>query len=192
MGYVPPEAARERLSEVSDEATLPDVTLRDARPGGARILGTSSGGDAPREDGARGRTTVVVDLVEEQGPPSLLQGPWPAVEVWTRNRIYVLDSVMRCIDVVDRPTGASDPDSPLMGAVLFGGQRRDEKGRIVEISHPFPRPGTQAVFGCRVGRRFSLSETSAVSKVVLRVRAVHLEAEEPLDWERIRRSTADE
>ncbi len=169
----------ERLSEGSDEATLPDVFSR-----GGAILGSAVSTRTEEADPSE-QPAVLVDLVEETGPPSLLQGPWPAVEVWTCNRIYVLDSVMHCIDVVDRVTGKSDPASPLMGAVLFGGQRRDETGRIVEVSLPFPKPGAQAVFGCRVGRRFSLSETSTVFKVVLRVRAVRLEAEEVPDWERI-------
>ncbi len=191
LGYVAPEEALERVQSASGEATLPDAgPIFEQADAGARR--EPAGGEAKaggRRRPRRSRPPVQVELSEESGAPSLLQGPWPAVEVWTRNRIYVLDSVMRCIDVVDRPSGSSDRDNPLLGAILFGGQRRDGEGRIVEVSHPFPRPGSQAVFGRRVGRRFSLSETSPVSKVVLRVRVVRLEAEEPPNWEEISKRT---
>lgn len=159
----PPEPRRERDSEAPP-------TLRQLH-------------DAERE---RRPDPLEVEWVREHGPPTLLSGPWRAVEIWTRNHIYVLDSSLECMDVIDRGTGRADGRHAMLGSKLFGGQKRADSGAITEVSHPMPRPGAQAVFGERVGRRFSLSETSPVTRVVMRNRVVTMGSiEKPPSWEEI-------
>jgi hypothetical protein len=92
------------------------------------------------------------------------------VEVWTQNRIYAMDLRMRCLDVIDRVDQKSVPEHKLLGAQLVGGQLRD--GNTVHLTHPLPRPGTCAVFTDTVGSETRFSQTSAVARVVLRLRHV--------------------
>ena len=51
---------------------------------------------------------VEVELAYERGQHGMPTDSWRAVEVWTRNRIYVCDWKMRCIEVVDRQSGKPD------------------------------------------------------------------------------------
>ncbi len=139
--------------------------------------------DAPR--GPRGRRPPLhVEVVHVQGAASLVEGTWRAVEIWTRNRIYALDQSLVCIDVVDQGTRKSSPDHPFIGARLVGGQRRD--GSHNELSHPFPVPGSEAVFERYSGKRPRLSQTSTVTRVVLRMRIINV-APDYLDqaWDEI-------
>lgn len=120
----------------------------------------------------RGGTPLVeIEVIHEHGPAPSTDRPWRTVEVWTRNRIYVLDSHMCCIEVSDRLTRTSVGDHPFLTMRLVGGQHRE--GDSIELSFPFPRPGTEAVFekpGAPKGGSFS--RTSAVTRVVLRLHIV--------------------
>lgn len=126
---------------------------------------------------------VEVELVHERGHMGMTTKPWRALEVWTQNRIYVTDWNMRCLEVIERPSGESDPDHPLLGAFLAGGQRQEEDH--MEMSYPCPRPGTEAVFEYR-GVRKGYVNTSTVTRVVLRLRVLSVPRERALPmWEEL-------
>ncbi|MDI7269180.1 MAG: hypothetical protein QME96_14415 [Myxococcota bacterium] len=94
---------------------------------------------------------------------------WVAAEIWTHNRIYLLNGRMRCIAVVARTTGRREPQNAFIGSWLNGGQRRSPER--VELSQPFPVPGMRAVFrhGDGPGGRKRFGETSEVDRVVVRL-----------------------
>ena len=98
-----------------------------------------------RADGGSDASFLEIEHVNEAGTPTLLTGPWRAVEIWTANRIYGLDSAMVCREVLDRSIGKPDLNHKTLGAVLIGGQRRGRNGGIEEVSHPFPRPAARGV-----------------------------------------------
>lgn len=96
--------------------------------------------------------------------------PWQTVEIWTQHRVYALDASLVCIDVYDQATKQSEPKHPMIGARLVGGQLAS--GEAVELSYPFPRPGSDAVFEQVAGRNARFSQTSTVTRVVLRLRVL--------------------
>ena len=125
-----------------------------------------------------------LEYVHEAGPAALLAASWRAVEVWTAHRVYALDASLRCVDVLDRASGHTQPDHAAIGASLVGGQVRGPSGAIEQVSHPFPRRGATAVFTRPMGQRLSYSETSPVTRVVLRLRVVDVSAgAKPPSWE---------
>ncbi len=132
------------------------------------------GGETLREIRFDERTVIEVDEIRERGGPALFSGPWRAIEIWTQNRIYGVEATMRCTEVVDRATGARQVDHPILGSSLLGGQKRDDAGSISSVCVPYPEPGTVAVFSARVGDRMKISETSTVTRVVLRQHRVDL------------------
>lgn len=139
----------------------------------AMAKGTGSEGAAP-PDGppveAR-RPAIDVELVVERKTTPYVDRPWAALEIWTQNRIYSVDSSMTCLEVVDKATGKAEQRHPLVGAHLVGGQH--EEGDTMELSHPFPRVGSEAVFEQRAGQKAArFSHTSEVERVVLRLRVL--------------------
>ncbi len=112
---------------------------------------------------------VEIELVYERGQAGMSTDDWKAVEVWTRNRIYIVDWNMRCIEVVDRKSGKPDPRHALLGAILAGGQVQNEEG--MEMTFPLPRPNTEAVFEYHDARKGYVS-TSTVTRVVFRLRVL--------------------
>jgi hypothetical protein len=127
---------------------------------------------------------VDIDLIHEHRTAPLPDQKWTFVEVWTRNTIYALDSRLRCVDVIDQGSKRSVPDHALLGARLVGGQSRD--GDAMELSHPFPRPGSEAVFEQSRGRQVRFSQTSSVTRVVLRLRVLSVASDSLLPaWEEI-------
>lgn len=88
------------------------------------------------------------------------------LEVWTRNRVYIIDSALECIEVTDRRTGSAEAAHSLLGATLAGGQRKYAK--TMHISRPFPVPGTEAIF-VRDGKSRPAGLTSKVERVVLHI-----------------------
>lgn len=132
----------------------------------------------------RGQPAVDIDLIHERRTAPLPDHEWTFVEIWTRNTIYALDSRLVCIAVVDQSTRRSHPDHALLGARLVGGQQRD--GESMELSHPFPRPGSEAVFEQAKGRQVRFSQTSTVTRVVLRLRVLTVASDNILPtWEEI-------
>ena len=104
------------------------------------------------------------------------------LEVWTRNRVYVIDSALECIEVNDRRTGSSETSHSLLGATLVGGQRKYSK--TMHISRPFPVPGTEAIF-VRPGKKAQPAGlTSKVERVVLHVHIASVAVDEGADvWD---------
>ena len=113
---------------------------------------------------------VEVEVVHQHGSAPRMTFPPQTVEIWTQNRIYTLDPQLLCVGVADRATGVVAAQHPFVGYRLAGGQHRD--GDAFEISYPFPRPGTEAVFEHPKGVRGSFSRTSTVTRVVLRLHVV--------------------
>lgn len=127
---------------------------------------------------------VDIDLVYERRSAPLPDQPWVFLEIWTRNTIYALDARLVCIDVVDQLSKRSHGDHPLRGARLVGGQARE--GEAMELSHPFPRPGAEAVFEQMQGRHVRFSQTSTVTRVVMRLRVLTVTPEQLLPtWEEV-------
>jgi len=117
------------------------------------------------------KPAIEVELVHEIRSPPYIEKAWHMLEIWTQNRIYAVDSNMRCIDVIDQASQKSDPEHGLLGARLVGGQHRE--GERMHLSHPFPRPGTEAVFEqLTKGKAAKFSHSSTVTRVVLRLRHV--------------------
>lgn len=130
----------------------------------------------------KGPPAVDIDLVHEHRSAPLPDQPWIFLEIWTRNTIYQLDSSLLCVDVIDQGTRRAITNHPLHGARLVGGQSRD--GAAMELSHPFPRPGSEAVFEQSSGRHVRFSQTSPVMRVVMRLRVLTVEPEQLLPtWE---------
>lgn len=154
-------------------------------------VGEVPGGDRSSERPSRhgGTPMVEVEVVHEHGPAPRLQYPFRVLEVWTRNRIYVMDPTMICVEVTDRASGQADPRHGLLGHRLVGGQFRD--GEVAEISCPYPRPGSEAVFEPAEGSQANYSRTSTVTRVVLRLHVVTVApSHEVPTWDEIRTSLA--
>jgi hypothetical protein len=140
-------------------------------------MGEAPGESAPGGDEARPSydhvPMVEIEAVHQIGP--VPQGePYRTLEVWTQNRVYKMSPAMVCVEVRERAAGALVPDSEFLGQRLVGGQRRE--GATIELSHPFPRPGAEAVFEKLEGGSGALSRTSAVSRVVLRLHVVTVDS----------------
>jgi hypothetical protein len=119
-------------------------------------------------------TGLDVEVVDERRENVTAGATWRFLEVWTQNRIYALDLALRCFDVLDRGSLRPVPEHGLIGARLVGGQRRTDAG--LELMHPFPSTGFEAVFEQEVGgkvARFSYSST--VTRVVMRLRRMAVE-----------------
>ncbi|HHH27464.1 MAG TPA: hypothetical protein ENK57_03815 [Polyangiaceae bacterium] len=132
----------------------------------------------------RGQPAVDIDLIHERRTAPLPDHEWTFVEIWTRNTIYALDSHLVCIAVIDQSSRRTHTKHALLGARLVGGQLRD--GESMELSHPFPRPGSEAVFEQSKGRQVRFSQTSSVTRVVLRLRVLTVASDALLPtWEEI-------
>jgi hypothetical protein len=111
---------------------------------------------------------IEISMVREEASARRVRQPWRAVEVWTKNRVYGMDSSFTCIEVVDRDTGKEDPDHPYLGGKLGGG--RTITGRGANFTHPLPLPGNEAMFLRDKKQGF----TSVVERVVLRIRELRV------------------
>ena len=113
---------------------------------------------------------VEIEVMHQHGPAPHMDRPSHVVEVWTQNRVYTMDAVMNCVLVTDRATGQQSTQHAFVGCRLVGGQHRD--GETFELSYPYPRPGTEAVFEHPNHARSRFSRTSPVQRVVLRLHVV--------------------
>jgi hypothetical protein len=167
---------RPRELRVVEHASVPSMPmLHSSAPSG------SGGQSRPLPQGP---PAVDIDLIYERRTAPLPDQPWCFLEIWTRNTIYQLDASLVCIDVIDQASRRSIGHHPLRGARLVGGQSRGSDG--MEISHPFPRPGSEAVFEQSAGRQVRFSQTSTVTRVVMRLRVLKVEPEQLLPtWEEV-------
>ncbi len=151
-----------------DEETAVDGVRPIAAPVPVRRAGTSVRPPAPDDPVA---PPVEVFLVHHDPSTASRAYPWRALEIWTRNRVYICDSAFRCIEVLNRASGRAEPDHAFIRANLTGGQRRD--GSTLELSQPLPLPGTEAVFRHDDKRRARFGQTSKVERVVLRIHVLN-------------------
>ena len=129
------------------------------------------------EPANEGKTTIEVVVVREEALPKKERGPWHAIEVWTKNRVYAMDASLLCVEVTDRATGKVDPNHPILGGRLGGGRKRT--GRGATFTMPLPVPGTEAMFM----RARKQAYTSAVERVLLRIRALRVRS--TVTWEQV-------
>jgi hypothetical protein len=156
----------ERWENDHDLARTLKMSSAPAVPRPSRVPRTS---DAPASGEASGIELVVVD---EQQVPGGERRPWRAAEVWTKRRVYGLDSTFRCVEILDRETGRPEVTHEMLGARLGGGRMRDQDA--VRFSYPLPLPGMEAMFS--KGKKHGY--TSAVERMVVRVRVLHTSADE--------------
>jgi hypothetical protein len=126
---------------------------------------------------------VVFDRVTLAGAAMDSAAPYRALEVWTRNRLYLVDSNFMCVEVIDRKTGRADPTHSVLGTRLAGGQRK--YGKTMHQAKPFPVPGTEAVFEKTSvsGRQVPASVTSKVERVVLHIRVTTVVLQQENAWD---------
>jgi hypothetical protein len=121
-----------------------------------------------------------IAVVDEHQRPTGERKPWRAAEVWTKRRVYGLDSMFRCIEILDRESGRPEVGHPLLGARLGGGRLRERD--TVRFSYPLPLPGMEAMFT----KDDKHAYTSAVERMIVRVRVLHTSSHEaPPTWEEI-------
>jgi len=164
-GYGPPdeshvEASEEGSTEMTVDTEVRAPSLPEDRPSRR----------PPPPMARRGTPLVEIEVIHEHGPAPHTDKPWRTLEVWTRNRIYTLEPTLSCVEVRDRATRELVRDHPFLGMRLVGGQHRE--GDSIELSYPFPRPGTEAVFERPGQKHGQFSRTSPVTRVVLRLHIV--------------------
>jgi hypothetical protein len=130
---------------------------------------TSRIGDVPRSPAASGIEMLVIDEKQTSGGE---RRPWRAAEVWTKRRVYGLDSTFRCVEILDRESGRPELTHEMLGARLGGGRMRDKDA--VRFSYPLPLPGMEAMFSKSKKHGY----TSAVERMVVRIRVLHTTADE--------------
>jgi len=117
---------------------------------------------------------IDVEMHDVRTGPAWAANAHRVVEVWTRSRVYVLDSLLLCQEVIDLASGEAQPQHPLLGSRLVGGQIQRDEG--AELIFPLPIPGSEAVFQKLDGKqRLKLQLTSKVARVTLHVRRVEVD-----------------
>jgi hypothetical protein len=129
---------------------------------------------APARPSLHPEAGIEIQVVEQPGVQTFDETSWALFEIWTRNRVYHVNSEFRCIAVVSRATAQQEPGHALMGARLTGGERRNKSAHLVDIYFPLPGPGTEAVFKSDSKRHGQFAKTSTIERVVMRVRRVRI------------------
>jgi hypothetical protein len=164
----PPDSRRSTLSMgavKADSATLPPPTVHMAPE------------PIPHEAGAGVELVVVEEPMITGGE----KRSWRAAEVWTKRRVYGLDSTFKCSEIIDRETGLPERGHEMLGARLGGGRQRDKDNKV-RFSYPLPLPGMEAMFMKETKHGY----TSPVERMVVRVRVLVTSADEaPPTWDDI-------
>jgi len=160
----PPSERWESDGDLSRTVKMDAAPVTVPRP--ARVPRPS---EAPKAGAALGIELLVVDEKQTGGGE---RRPWRAAEVWTKRRVYGLDSTFRCVEILDRESGRPELTHEMLGARLGGGRLRDKEG--VRFSYPLPLPGMEAMFS--KGKKHGY--TSAVERMVVRIRVLHTTADE--------------
>lgn len=157
---------------VDDDADRAPPTVRELPP----ELSPSLMDPPPR---SRAQTAgVEIHIVREGQGTARTKKPWRAAEVWTKNRVYGLDSTMKCIEIIHRESGKPEASHSMLGTRLGGGRLRE--GGMVRFSYPFPLPGMEAMF--TEGKKCGY--TSVVERFILRVRVLYTREDEAQpSWE---------
>ena len=116
--------------------------------------------------------SIELFVVDETQLPGGERKAWRAAEVWTKRRVYGLDSTFRCVEILDRESGRPEPGNDMLGARLGGGRLREKD--TVRFSYPLPLPGMEAMF--TKGKKHGY--TSAVERMIVRIRVLHTNADE--------------
>ncbi len=164
----PPKPSRIEAPSPPKDALLRTVKM-SSRPGARRAtLGESCD--------AHGVEVIVVNEVHVDGAAPRA---WRAAEVWTKRRVYALDSSFRCVEVKVRETDVIEAGHEMLGARLSGGRIRSEGA--VRFSYPLPLPGMEAMFS----RSKKHGYTSPVERMVVRIRLVETSSEQapPSSWD---------
>lgn len=136
---------------------------------------------SPKQEGP-----IEVEFGEEAGIDAFEKGQGTLFEIWTRNRVYHVDTSLVCIAVVTRGSGRTEPAHPLIGARLTGGERRNKSAHLIDVFFPIPSPGTEAVFRSDAKKHGQFAKTSTIERVVLRVRRVRVHtAAEGQAWDEL-------
>lgn len=123
---------------------------------------------------------VELIVVEEKQVSGTEKRAWRAAEVWTKRRVYGLDSTFKCVEILDRETGLPEQGHEMLGARLGGGRHRDKDK--VRFSYPLPLPGMEAMFMKAKKHGY----TSPVERMIVRVRVLVTSADEALpSWDEI-------
>lgn len=160
----PPSERWERDPDLARTLKMPSLAPGDV-PRPSRVARPTE----PPKSGVEGIELVVIDEHQVAGGE---RRPWRAAEVWTKRRVYGLDSTFRCVEILDRQTGRPELGHEMLGARLGGGRLRDKD--TVRFSYPLPLPGMEAMFS--KGKKHGY--TSAVEKTIVRVRVLHTSADE--------------
>jgi hypothetical protein len=153
----------------SDHDLARTVKMRSSPPTVPRPARVPRASDPPKSGGVEGIELLVIDERQVSGGE---RRPWRAAEVWTKRRVYGLDSTFRCVEILDRETGRPELTHEMLGARLGGGRMRDKDA--VRFSYPLPLPGMEAMFS--KGKKHGY--TSAVERMVVRIRVLHTTADE--------------
>lgn len=153
----------------SDHDLARTVKLNPPTPSVPRPSRVPRLSEPPKSGEVEGIELVVIDERQVAGGE---RRPWRAAEVWTKRRVYGLDSTFRCVEILDRETGRPEHTHEMLGARLGGGRMRDKEG--VRFSYPLPLPGMEAMFS--KGKKHGY--TSAVERMIVRVRVLHTTADE--------------
>jgi hypothetical protein len=124
--------------------------------------------------------SVELFVIDETQLPGGARKPWRAAEIWTKRRVYGLDSTFKCVEILDRETGRPEVGHDILGARLGGGRLREKD--TVRFSYPLPLPGMEAMF--LKGKKHGY--TSAVERMIVRIRVLHTSADEAIpSWDEI-------
>lgn len=149
----------------------------------ARFASQSETAAAPRETAPPPRAagkSVELFVIDETQLPGGERKAWRAAEIWTKRRVYGLDSTFKCVEILDRETGRLDTAHDMLGARLGGGRLREKD--TVRFSYPLPLPGMEAMFV--KGKKHGY--TSAIERMIVRIRVLHTSAEETAPtWDEI-------
>lgn len=167
---IPPPSTRwESDTDFSKTAKLGQLAPEMAATRVAPARVPSGQTEPPKSGQVEGIELVVVD---ERQVPGGERRPWRAAEVWTKRRVYGLDSTFRCVEILDRKTGRPELTHEMLGARLGGGRMRDKDA--VRFSYPLPLPGMEAMFS--KGKKHGY--TSIIERMIVRVRVLHTSADE--------------
>ncbi len=152
----------------------------EAEIGGPKTVRMSSAPKSIVPSFQRGGRGVELLVVDETQLPGQEKRVWRAAEVWTKRRVYGLDSTFKCFEILDRSTGRPEIGHDMLGARLGGGRLREKE--TVRFSYPLPLPGMEAMF--MRGKKHGY--TSAVERMIVRIRVLHTSTDEAApSWEEI-------
>jgi hypothetical protein len=173
-----------RQAVTGDTLPMPNAPLVPGRVRTPRPVEGKRTTTRPIDAASGSPAWVEVECVDQSGLEMQQSDSCPLFEIWTRNRVYHIDTALVCIAVVTRATGAVEGTHPLRGARLTGGERRHKDSHHLEVYFPLPAPGSEGVFRTDVGTQPGrFTKTSVIERVVLRLRRVRIAAAQGQPWD---------